>query len=167
MATLSGMSEQVRGQVHDLGEDRTTIGRKDDNDISIDNATVSGHHCVLAWEDGHCVLRDLGSTNGTRVNNKIIRQSELHSKDIVRVGSVEFVFNDENESPSKTGSFSAAEVTEETGGSAGAPATFSSISPFGARKKDTRNFWFVLVVILGLLALGVVGYFVYTLVTTS
>ena len=41
-----------------------TIGRKPDNDIALDNAAVSGHHCKMYESGGTWYVEDLNSTNG-------------------------------------------------------------------------------------------------------
>ena len=53
-----------------LSQAATTIGRLPDNSVQIDNLAVSGHHAKIAWETDHYVVEDLGSLNGTYVNNE-------------------------------------------------------------------------------------------------
>ena len=48
MAVLIGMSTDVKGQTHEIDTSGITIGRSSDNTISINNSTVSGHHCKIA-----------------------------------------------------------------------------------------------------------------------
>lgn len=62
-----------------------TIGRRDDNDVAIDNMAVSGHHAVIEEEEpGHYVLVDLESLNGTYVNGmRITREHILHGDSII------------------------------------------------------------------------------------
>ena len=49
-----------------LTKDRTTLGRKPGNDIVLDNAAVSGQHCVFELRGlADVYVEDLGSTNGT------------------------------------------------------------------------------------------------------
>ena len=55
---------------HDLTEDVITIGRVPDNVLQIDDISVSSHHATLTLSAGEYVLRDTGSTNGTRLNGK-------------------------------------------------------------------------------------------------
>ena len=62
--------------VHDLVEDVLTVGRVDDNMIEISDASVSSRHAQLSKDDGDYVLRDLGSTNGTRVNGRELPEGE-------------------------------------------------------------------------------------------
>ena len=60
-----------------LTKDRSTIGRRPYNDVVIDNLAVSGEHAVSRMAGGSAVLEDLGSTNGTYVNGKAVKQHAL------------------------------------------------------------------------------------------
>lgn len=51
-----------------LNAERITIGRNHENAISLSWDTVSGRHCELRRERDGFAIRDLGSTNGTRIN---------------------------------------------------------------------------------------------------
>lgn len=71
-----------------LTRDRTTLGRKPGNDIVLDNLAVSGNHCVfelLGLAD--VFVEDLGSTNGTFVNNQRVKRQRLHDGDVIAIGS--------------------------------------------------------------------------------
>ncbi|OQW98098.1 MAG: hypothetical protein BWK77_00080, partial [Verrucomicrobia bacterium A1] len=93
MAVLIGMSPEVKGKNFDLDLEKTTIGRNATNMIVIDHVTVSGRHCCIVKTGNKFSAVDLGSTNGTRVNSKEIKESNLHPKDLLQVGSVEFLFD--------------------------------------------------------------------------
>ena len=70
-----------------LTRDRTTLGRKPDNDIVLDNLVVSGHHCVFELHGlADVFLEDLGSTNGTFVNNRRIKRQQLSDGDTIAIG---------------------------------------------------------------------------------
>src|SRR3981189_1668873 len=58
-------------------KDMTVVGRKEDCDLRLDHKSVSKLHCVIVKTDGLLLLRDLGSTNGTRVNGQRIRRAAL------------------------------------------------------------------------------------------
>lgn len=75
-----------------LTQAAATIGRLPDNTVQIDNLAVSGHHARIYWNDGHYVVEDLGSLNGTYVNNKRVGQATLIHGDQVLIGKhvVEF-----------------------------------------------------------------------------
>ena len=60
-----------------LDKERVTIGRHSDNDISLDDKAVSGHHAVILTILQDSFLEDLDSTNGTEVNRHNIRKHRL------------------------------------------------------------------------------------------
>lgn len=71
-----------------LAKDRTTLGRRGDNDIVLDNAAVSGRHCLFELKGlADVFVEDVGSTNGTFVNNKRIARQKLEDGDTVAVAS--------------------------------------------------------------------------------
>jgi pSer/pThr/pTyr-binding forkhead associated (FHA) protein len=87
---------------YELGEGKTSIGRRTDNDIRVDDVAVSGHHALLRVRRDehfasqlHVEIEDCGSTNGTVVNGKPIKKQRLSHGDIIRLGHHELVFHDE------------------------------------------------------------------------
>lgn len=167
MAVLIGMSADVKGQTHEIGESGVTIGRSSDNTIAINNSTVSGHHCSVRRDGDNVVLRDLGSTNGTRVNNQeVTAEILLKPKDLVQVGSVEFLFNSQDIPLSEAEAIYNKTEIVEAAGPAVKPQSFNSISPFGARRRENKSLWTTLIAVIGVLALAVVAYFFYALFTT-
>jgi len=167
MAVLIGMSTDVKGQTHEIGSGGLTIGRSSDNSIAINNSTVSGKHCNITIEGENCVLRDLGSTNGTRVNSKEIKEAVLRPKDLVQVGSVEFLFNSQDIPLSEAEAIYNKTEIVEASGPAVKPQSFNSISPFGARRRENQNLWVTVIAIIGVLAVLVVGFFLFKLFTNS
>jgi hypothetical protein len=65
---------------------RTTIGRKPQNDIQIDNLAISGEHAVLVMMDDAVILEDLNSTNGTFVNGRPVSRYPLQDGDVIALG---------------------------------------------------------------------------------
>ncbi|HEU4414616.1 MAG TPA: FHA domain-containing protein [Candidatus Angelobacter sp.] len=84
-------SDQVLKEVP-LTQAATTIGRLPDNNVQIDNLAVSGHHARISWEQDHYTVEDLGSLNGTYVNNERVGKASLKHGDKVKIGKhlVEF-----------------------------------------------------------------------------
>lgn len=81
------------GRAFDVPPGRTTIGRTSAAAITIDDGTVSREHAELVRSGTQVVVTDLGSTNGTRVNDQPLAGSrELHDGDVVCLGSVELRF---------------------------------------------------------------------------
>lgn len=78
------------------------IGRGADNDIIIDNSAISRHHAEIDVEDGHYIISDLNSTNGTFVNEKRIKERlKLMDGDKIIVGKHTIVFESENKMEGK------------------------------------------------------------------
>lgn len=74
----------------DLSRDLTLVGRKDDCDLRLEHKSISKQHCVIVKTDGLLLLRDLGSTNGTRVNGHRVRRAALLPDDQFSVASLRF-----------------------------------------------------------------------------
>ena len=76
-----------------LTRDKTTLGRKIENDIVLDNMIVSGRHCVFELHGlADVTVEDLGSTNGTFVNNQRIKRQQLKDGDVVAIGNFRLQF---------------------------------------------------------------------------
>jgi pSer/pThr/pTyr-binding forkhead associated (FHA) protein len=74
----------------DIVKDMTLVGRKEECDVRLDHKSISKIHCVIVKTDGLLLLRDLGSTNGTRVNGQRIRRAALLPNDQVSFASFKF-----------------------------------------------------------------------------
>ncbi|HSP07841.1 MAG TPA: FHA domain-containing protein, partial [Acidobacteriota bacterium] len=74
-----------------------SIGRSRVNEIRLDDATISGQHCRIIPEQGHHVVCDLGSTNGTFVNEKRVNKQILNEGDIIKVGETQFLYKVEQQ----------------------------------------------------------------------
>jgi len=66
---------------------RVGIGRHESNDLQLASRTVSNYHAEILNEGGKIILRDLGSTNGTFVNQERVRLRQLEVGDRIRIGS--------------------------------------------------------------------------------
>lgn len=76
---------------------RLVIGRGEGCEISLDDGAVSRKHVEIRQENGSYFWRDLGSTNGTRLNGRRMTEGKLQSGDCLLVGSTEFRFDLEEE----------------------------------------------------------------------
>ncbi len=75
------------GSRFDLPDGPATVGRAPDCDLVLADPTVSKHHFELRPEGPHVVLVDLGSTNGTRVNDAGVHDRVLMDGDRITVGA--------------------------------------------------------------------------------
>ena len=74
-----------------INEKSITIGRKHENDIQLNDLTVSGRHALITYTDPDQVtVEDLGSTNGTLVNGNHIKKTPLTYGDIIQIGHHQF-----------------------------------------------------------------------------
>ena len=89
------MNGSVQGEFP-LDKERVTIGRKPDNDIAIDNLAVSGKHALIITILDDSFLEDLGSTNGTYVNGKLVKKHALRDGDVVGLGKHELKYVNEH-----------------------------------------------------------------------
>jgi pSer/pThr/pTyr-binding forkhead associated (FHA) protein len=78
------------GPAVEVAKEMTLIGRTEECDLRLDHKSVSKMHCVLVKTDGLLVLRDLGSTNGTRVNGARVRRAALLPNDKLSVANFHF-----------------------------------------------------------------------------
>ena len=157
MAKLSGMSGDFKGREYPIEQGEITIGRKADNMILLDHPTISSHHCRILRSGDSCVLQDLDSTNGTRVNSRDVKESALHHKDLIQLGSIEFLF-DAPELASSGARYTDADAEVATG-TMSAPQDFASISPFGAPPKERRGIWYFALAAVGVVALLALVFF--------
>lgn len=74
----------------EISKDLTVFGRKDECDVRLDHKSVSKMHCVIVKTDGLLLLRDLGSTNGTRVNGQRVRRAALLPNDRLTIAGFNF-----------------------------------------------------------------------------
>ena len=104
MPILMQIKDDVVQNKFPLDQKTVSIGRGTDNDIQLDDKTVSSNHAWLEFhpaDDEHkhefYRLIDLQSTNGSFVNEEKITEKDIKHNDIVRIGFVSFKYIDENE----------------------------------------------------------------------
>src|SRR5438445_196252 len=78
------------GPAIDIVKDLIVVGRKDECDLRLDHKSVSKMHCIIVKTDGLLLLRDLGSTNGTRVNGQRVRRAALLPNDQLNIANYKF-----------------------------------------------------------------------------
>jgi hypothetical protein len=87
LAVLSGAAS---GQVLQCNRSRVVLGRKG-SDIPIDDEEVSRRHAILEIHEDRYILKDLGSTNGTFVDERRISEMEIPDKGEFRVGNTQIM----------------------------------------------------------------------------
>src|SRR5439155_1121850 len=87
----------------ELTKDLTLVGRKEDCDLRLEHKSVSKLHCVIVKTDGLLLLRDLGSTNSTRVNGQRVRRAALLPNDQLTIANYKFRVQLGDGQPAPTG----------------------------------------------------------------
>ncbi len=81
-----------------LTRDRTTLGRKPHNHIVLTDLAVSGEHCMFELKGlADVEVQDLGSTNGTYINGKMVDRHLLHEGDVIAIGKFKIHYHSANE----------------------------------------------------------------------
>jgi predicted component of type VI protein secretion system len=73
-----------------ITKDLTVVGRRDFCDVKIDHNSLSKRHCVLVKTDGLLIIRDLATTNGTKVKGQRVRWAALLPEDKITLGALKF-----------------------------------------------------------------------------
>jgi hypothetical protein len=124
----------VSSTVYELTEDCVTIGRAPDNAIVLDQPSVSNRHAELRLTGETYILKDLGSTNGTRVNGIRVTETALRVNDRIRFGAVEAHYESypSGSQPLPT----LEEIVATPAESSARPVDFGNASPFPRRQKQ-------------------------------
>ena len=167
MAVLIGMSENFKGQTIPLDRDQISLGRRPENTVAVTDSGVSGQHCAIVREGQRFLLKDLGSTNGTRLNGKSITEAYLKPKDLVQLGATEFIVDGDDIEVVDDGSNMEVDANVEvSSGPIVAPESFDSVSPFGARHSQNSQLWLWIALGLGSVT-GLLAVFVLYRILTA
>ena len=153
MPRLILRSAETAPSTHELTDETITIGRSPENMIVLDDPSVSGRHAQLERSEKVYRLKDLGSTNGTRVNNETITEVTLRIGDRLHFGKVEARF-DEDPSGGVQPLPEPSAIEAKPAETSVRPGDFDNASPFPRRKdeKDPIRMAILAVVAVALLA---------------
>ena len=162
MAYLVLMEGEKKGMQFELpAAGQITIGRNPSNGIAIDGLGVSGSHGIIVVANGTYTYIDVGSTNGSFVNDEPIHEAKLYRGDVVRLGTTPVMIEGEDVlaregDPSLGGGFDARPLDIR-------PRTMASgriERPKDFGKLSNHNvLWKAVIIVGGLLALAALGYF--------
>lgn len=82
----------VGAKRHPLATGGTVIGRGAEADVVLDDNGASRLHAEVNWDGKRAQLRDLGSTNGTRLNGERINLAELSPNSVITIGRTRLVY---------------------------------------------------------------------------
>jgi len=162
MPRLVAQSPEFAGKSFDLSGAEITVGRVADNNIQIEHASVSGHHAAFKLDALDYVIKDLDSTNGTRINGERITQQKLRRNDILRLGNIELLYDSEHAPPGEPMPNPSKRVNLAECASHGRPPDFVNASPIVKKIRGVSDKILRLVlIVLAILAVAGIGYFVW------
>ncbi len=103
MAEIIITTGQGKVRTHQLGTNPIVLGRDPSCDIPLEELSASRRHVRISHEGGRYILQDLGSKNGTLVNDQLTSNATLYSGDIILIGAVQAVFHDDGRQNRSTG----------------------------------------------------------------
>ncbi|MEM6821061.1 MAG: FHA domain-containing protein [Verrucomicrobiota bacterium] len=162
MPRIVSKSPEFADKVFDLTGDTVGVGRTDENPIAISHPSISSNHAEFRFEGGDYRLVDLGSTNGSRVNDEKISEVLLRNGDIVMLGNI--LFSYESEVVVEAPPLPEAEARVDLSGpiAGGRPAEFKNLAPLKKPKKSGGGIP-ILIILAVLIALGGLGFLSYQL----
>lgn len=107
LAVLEG---KQTGQRFPLVDEALSLGRGEDQDITLDDQGASRSHAILVKNDGQWMIRDTGSANGLFLNDRETRDAILHPGDRLQIGNTVLRFEDPSAPPPSSEGFDPEEV---------------------------------------------------------
>lgn len=147
------VTTEAQGKIgYEFTEELVTVGRAPDNMIVVEDGSVSSRHAQFERSGDTYRLKDLGSTNGTRVNGMPITDHLLKFNDRVRFGAIDARFeSDEHGSAPLPEPEAIAAATAEK---SAAPVDFANASPFPHRRKEQDSTKTIVYAVAGIAALA-------------
>jgi hypothetical protein len=162
MPRLVAQSPEFTGKSFDLSGQEITVGRVEDNKIQIEHASVSGHHAVFKLDLQDYIIKDLDSTNGTRINGERITEQKLRRNDILRLGNIELLYDSEHSPPGRPMPSPSERVNLVECVSRGRSPDFVNASPIAKKaRRSVSRMWMLILTVLTILAVAGIGYFVW------
>ncbi len=143
MAKLIILPEDGLPVTHDIDAtegDVITVGRLPDNQVQIDDASVSSHHAQISLVGGKWIFKDLNSTNGSRHNGEQVTEASLEHGDELRFGKIRARFESAADSADAKPLPEADKVAVALADSSERPEDFQNASPFPRKAKGKDSF---------------------------
>lgn len=83
---------EIDGVMHPLTGARTIIGRGTEADITVDDTGISRKHVEILWDGKRGQARDLGSTNGSKLNGLKLAKAPLEPDSLIEIGRTRIIF---------------------------------------------------------------------------
>jgi hypothetical protein len=83
---------EINGTVHPLTGGRTIVGRGSEANITVDDNGISRKHVEILWDGKRAQARDLGSTNGSKLNGVKLAKAPLEPGSVIEIGRTRMTF---------------------------------------------------------------------------
>ena len=164
MAFLKIVSGEHKGKKFQIDRDEVVIGRAPENLVCVDDASISGRHCVIRRDGRRFTLTDLKSTNGTYLNDVKIESYRLSAKDRITVGSVEMIFDGDDIEDAKITTIAPTIVRPAPKKAISKEPSADNQSAVFAKHHNGNGIWIILSIVLALLGLVAAFFFVKSLI---
>ncbi|HEY8966970.1 MAG TPA: FHA domain-containing protein [Candidatus Methylacidiphilales bacterium] len=165
MPRFIGQNSDFANQTFELAGQKITVGRTPDNDLHLPDNSISSHHAELNLEAGDYILADLESTNGTRVNGEKVQTAPLRQGDVVRFGNVDLLYESENSPAELPLPELRIGIPLDQSVSRGRPSHFTGTTGSARSTPKESGPWPFILGGVGVVALGAVGYALFTFFT--
>ena len=160
MAFIKILTGERKGTRIEIDRDEVVFGRAPDNLIVLKDESISSKHCAIIRSGRNFVIRDLGSTNGTLLNDVSILEHQLSPGDNICAGNVEILFDGTDIDPYEAVVPSSEEDPQVTIKMA---ATRSNQNSAFNKRKQTSWIGYTLWTLVGVLTIGAMAFFLVIL----
>jgi hypothetical protein len=165
MPRLVSESKEIPQMTIDLVGPRMAVGRIDGNEVQVVHGSISSRHAELVLEGVEYRVRDLESTNGTRVNDEKITEALLQDRDRLQFGQIPFRYEGAVPRAALALPQAGASFQMEIGVEEGIPENFHNLSPIKGKGESGSPIW--ILALGGLLAVLGLGFYVFRMLFTS
>ena len=139
--TLRILDGSDRGKIFNDLPIPITIGREEGNSIQLNDDRISRFHLKIQRDHDDIVLTDLGSTNGSRVNNEEVQLRILRHGDLISVGRSTLLFGTRNEISERLGELAPSAAEQEaSSGSHSSSDSSHDLSELRAQLKEDPQY---------------------------
>jgi len=165
MPRLVSESKEIPQMTIDLVGPRMAVGRVDGNEVQVVHGSISSRHAELVLDGVEYRVRDLESTNGTRVNDEKIMEALLQDRDRLQFGQIPFRYEGAVPRAALALPQSGASFQMEIGVEEGIPENFRNLSPIKGKGESGSPIW--ILALGGVVAVLGLGFYVFRMLFTS
>ena len=165
MPRLVSESKEIPQMTIDLVGPRMGVGRIDGNEVQVVHGSISSRHAELVLEGVEYRVRDLESTNGTRVNDEKITEALLQDRDRLQFGQIPFRYEGAVPRAALALPQAGASFQFEIGVEEGIPENFRNLSPIKGKGESGSPIW--ILALGGVVAVLGLGFYVFRMLFTS